>query len=231
MRFYSINAGLIMLPAALALAGCGSEGLVTAESEEDTVDEAALSTSAQSLVGRYVSDEDTYATELELKADGTFTGKFNPRAVSVTLACVRAPCLASGDGRWNVTASGRLALKVKHVTGTTEPRSLTFKQSLTRGMIPLLSLDRVTRSEGEQIFRGGGTGCAVTRCAAGSHCIERSNGVATCVPDLPPTSSCANRACGAPCSVCNGRPGCFETQEVKVCNSAGKCESGDPTCL
>jgi hypothetical protein len=221
-----------ILPVALALAGCGSEGQAPEETEDEAIAEGALTASARSLVGEYASDEDTYATELNLKDDGTFTAKFNPRVVGVTLACVRAPCLAQGDGTWNINASGRLALKVKNLTGTTETRSVTFKHRLVRGIIPMLYLERATRSEGEQMFRGradAGPGCRATLCSPGSHCVERSDGRAQCVPDLPPTGPCANKPCGASCRLCNGRPGCVETAVPKFCSPEGECRSSMPT--
>lgn len=198
---------LAVFVTAFALGGCGSQTQTDDVLGDEAIDEGALSVGARSLVGHYASDEDTYATELNLESNGTFTAQFNPRAVGVTLACVRAPCLAQGDGAWNVGSSGRLTLKVKHLTGTSGTKSITFKQRLTRGIIPMLFLDRVTSSLGEQTFRGEGTagpGCAVTRCASGHHCIERSDGVASCVAD-PAVSECAsNSDCRAVDDYCTG---------------------------
>lgn len=43
--------------------------------------------------------------------------------------------------------------------------------------------------------------------------------------------SCANKGCGASCSLCNGRPGCVETAVPKYCGGDGVCRSGSPVCL
>ncbi len=115
---------------------------------------------------------------------------------------------------------------MKNLTGTTATKSITFKHRLTHGIIPMLFLDRVTNSKGEQSFRGQGTagpGCAATRCANGTQCIERSDGVASCVPVPAATEgACTSdsdcRAVDDYCQGCNCRalgPG----QQLPICRS------------
>lgn len=232
MNFYwSISRlALATVAATAVLVGCSSEGTSQDAAGEESIDEGALSTAGQSLVGEYASDDDTYASDLDLKSDGTFTASFNPRAVGVTLACVRAPCMAQGSGTWNVNANKRLVLKVKSLTGTTGTRSITFNQELKHGIIPMLTLERVVNSLGPQTFRGrgsAGAGCTAMLCAPNTQCIERSDGVATCVPLTPPppvgsecTSDSDCRAVDDYCTGCDCRalaPG----ERLPVCTHPG----------
>ena len=48
--------------------------------------------------------------------------------------------------------------------------------------------------------------------------------------ELRAARACAGKACGDACSLCNGRPNCFETAVLKQCNERGRCSSRPAVC-
>lgn len=63
-------------------------------------------------------------------------------------------------------------------------------------------------------------------CDADLQCVIATEGVCE---EPAPWTPCVDRPCGEPCSVCDPNdPDCFETQEIKACDGAGKCVSETP---
>jgi hypothetical protein len=48
--------------------------------------------------------------------------------------------------------------------------------------------------------------------------------------ELRASQACAGKSCGDSCSLCNGRPNCFETAELKQCGESGSCSSRPAVC-
>jgi len=190
-----------VVAASFVMAGCGTTDAGDVVADE-TVDEGALTASARSLVGKYVSTSGAarYAQELELEPDGTFRGAFNPELFAVRLACVRAPCLAEGDGKWNVS-NGRLALSVKHLLGSSVSRKVTFTQRVTgEGDDRELHIEPVRNGHGEQTLRRD-----------------------TEEDEPEPRGACAGKRCGERCSTCIGQPNCGMMAGPMYCNDEGRC--------
>jgi hypothetical protein len=113
--------------------------------------------------------------------------------------------VVDASGRYNVTRTGRLALRVQRIGDESRTQSLTFEHETRRTNATLLTIDRVVHSRGKQVFK---------KLEA-----DQSN------------SPCANKACGASCRACDGQgPGCRETAVPKRCGAHGMCSPRQPVC-
>lgn len=196
----------ILLGATLGLTslfGCSSG---RDDASEPADEEAELRTSARALVGAYRSSESTYAGRLSLEADGSFSATFNRAIVGSSIRCARAPCLAPGSGTWNVSADGKLVLRVTEIAGAEGSRSLKFDYEKSGTS---LKLELRPDSLGQQSF---------LRASDGSEGEEEEQSTAG--------GACENKQCGEACtSTCVGRANCGMRQGPMFCTDDGRCVS------
>lgn len=80
----------------------------------------------------------------------------------------------------------------------------------------------------------GRPGCVETMelkvCGGDGKCTSRPSTCEALDAGPAPAPACAGKACGEPCTICNGRPGCVETMELKFCGGDGTCSGRAPAC-
>src|SRR5262245_14451593 len=123
--------GMVKLARWTSAAGLLSMVLSCGGDPEATADEGNL-TSKKSIIGRWVSDDDTYASDIRFRDDGTFIGDLNRPMIGAS------PCAADEEnctnivlGEWRVTKGHKLVLEVPRVVEVTEGTTVTLRYEVS----------------------------------------------------------------------------------------------------